>query len=382
MPMKTKFTLFRRGAVFYAQDSTTGKQTSLRTKDEAEALQLLNARNEAQRQPVLNLHLARAYLTASDPAFVERTWQIVMAQMQSRGKDVSRERYTSVFKSPAFDALRTKRLLETTADDFLAVFKLNKVSLNEFLKRLHNFAVSVGWLALPIIAPALWPRYEAKDRRGITLDEHEALLAKEKKAEWKLYLELLWETGAAQSDAVNFKAEDIDWPSRTISYFRQKTGSLAQFTLSRKLATVLNHLPTTGVLFPHLSQFTANDRASRFAAVATTQALRVSPCIVTATRGRNAPRPWACRNGLPKLPLVTTVRRFTAPMRRRRLSLRRRWRTTNVKPPPRRNLYWPKIKRAVEPPATQPLFRWGYALSPNPLRQRRSLWTPFPLRWA
>jgi len=27
-------------------------------------------RNEAQRQPVLNLHLARAYLTASDPAFV------------------------------------------------------------------------------------------------------------------------------------------------------------------------------------------------------------------------------------------------------------------------------------------------------------------------
>ena len=32
---------------------------------------------EAQRQPVLNLHLARAYLTASDPAFVERTWQTV-----------------------------------------------------------------------------------------------------------------------------------------------------------------------------------------------------------------------------------------------------------------------------------------------------------------
>ncbi len=32
-----------------------------------------NARNEAQRQPALNLHLACAYLTASDPAFVERT---------------------------------------------------------------------------------------------------------------------------------------------------------------------------------------------------------------------------------------------------------------------------------------------------------------------
>jgi hypothetical protein len=71
--MKTKYTLFRRGGVFYAQESATGKQTSLRTKDETEAKSLLNARNEAQRQPVLNLHLARAYLMASDPAFAEQT---------------------------------------------------------------------------------------------------------------------------------------------------------------------------------------------------------------------------------------------------------------------------------------------------------------------
>ena len=73
--MKTKYTMFRRGEMFYLQDSATGKQTSLRTKDETEARSLLNAPNEAQRQPVLNLHLARAYLTASDPAFVERSWQ-------------------------------------------------------------------------------------------------------------------------------------------------------------------------------------------------------------------------------------------------------------------------------------------------------------------
>src|SRR5271167_2749444 len=71
--MKTKYTLFRRWQMFYMQDSATGKQTSLRTKDETEAKSLLEARNAAQRQPVLNLHLARAYLTASDPAFVERT---------------------------------------------------------------------------------------------------------------------------------------------------------------------------------------------------------------------------------------------------------------------------------------------------------------------
>lgn len=262
--MKTKYTLFRRGGIYYSQDAVTGQQKSLRTRDEAEALQLINARNEAQRQPVLNLHLARAYLAASDPAFVERTWQAVMEQMQSRNKDSSRERYTSVFKSPSFDALRHKRLLETTADDFLAVFKDGKVSIVYFLKRLHNFALSLGWIALPIIAPCLWPKYEPKDRRGITLDEHQSILANEKKAEWKLFLELLWETGAAQSDAANFKAEDIDQQTRTISYFRQKTGSLAQFTISKALENVLSHLPTTGGLFPNLGKFSESDRASRF----------------------------------------------------------------------------------------------------------------------
>ena len=184
--------------------------------------------------------------------------------MQSRGKDSSRERYASVFKSPSFDGLRNKKLLETATDDFFVVFKQNKVAINEFLKRLHNFALNLGWIALPIVAPYLWPKYEPKDRRGITLDEHQNVLAKEKQAEWKLYLELLWETGAAQSDAANFKAEDIDWQTRTISYFRQKTGSLAQFTISQKLETVLSHLPTTGPLFPNLSTWSESDRASRF----------------------------------------------------------------------------------------------------------------------
>jgi hypothetical protein len=152
----------------------------LRTRDEAEASQLLNARNDAMRQPVLNLHLARAYLAASDPAFVEHTWQTVMAQMQIRGQDSSRERYASVFKSSCFDALRHKRLLETTADDFLAVFKDGKVSIVYFLKRLHNFALSLGWIVLPVVAPYLWPKYEPKDRRGITPDEHQSVLAQEK----------------------------------------------------------------------------------------------------------------------------------------------------------------------------------------------------------
>ena len=100
-----------------------------------------------------------------------------MEQLQSRGKDSSRERYASVFKSPSFDGLRHKKLLETTADDFFAVFKQNKVAINEFLKRLHYFAVHLGWIAIPIIAPYLRPKYEPKDRRGITQEEHKTKMS-------------------------------------------------------------------------------------------------------------------------------------------------------------------------------------------------------------
>jgi hypothetical protein len=91
--MKTRFILFRRASVYYCEDTTTGKQSSLRTKNEAEALVILNARNESFRQPGLNLQIARAYLAASDPTYAQRTWQTVMEQIQTNGKDATRIRY-------------------------------------------------------------------------------------------------------------------------------------------------------------------------------------------------------------------------------------------------------------------------------------------------
>ena len=58
--MKTRFTLFRRAGVFYCQDTETGQQRSLPTRDEAEAKTLLHAKNESYRQSNLNLQIARA----------------------------------------------------------------------------------------------------------------------------------------------------------------------------------------------------------------------------------------------------------------------------------------------------------------------------------
>ena len=59
--MKRRFILYRRklGGVFYVEDTETRKQESLGTKNRAEAMSLLNARNESVRQPQLNLQIAK-----------------------------------------------------------------------------------------------------------------------------------------------------------------------------------------------------------------------------------------------------------------------------------------------------------------------------------
>ena len=65
--MKARFRLTSRGSrggTFYCVDNTTGKRFSLKTTNQDEARQIVEAKNQAERQPVLNLQIARAYLAA------------------------------------------------------------------------------------------------------------------------------------------------------------------------------------------------------------------------------------------------------------------------------------------------------------------------------
>ena len=66
--MQARYRLYRRSnrshGTYYAQDSTTGARESLGTKNKAEALKLLQAKNEAQIQPVLSRELAKVYMHA------------------------------------------------------------------------------------------------------------------------------------------------------------------------------------------------------------------------------------------------------------------------------------------------------------------------------
>ncbi len=62
--------MFRRSEVYYCEDRTTGQQKSLRTRDEAEAERIIQAKNDAVKLPQMNLVMAKTYLAAQDPKMI------------------------------------------------------------------------------------------------------------------------------------------------------------------------------------------------------------------------------------------------------------------------------------------------------------------------
>src|SRR5262249_32015715 len=156
--MKSKFSLIHRSGIYYWQDRKTGQQGSLRTRDKSEAIRLLNAKNEATQNAGLSLQIARAYLTAADPALAKRTWRQVFAAVIKTKRAENALRWERAFKDEAFDIMLDLPLIETRPDHFLAVLQAGTVSTNAFLRRLHNFATGFGWLLTPVLPPKQWSK--------------------------------------------------------------------------------------------------------------------------------------------------------------------------------------------------------------------------------
>jgi integrase len=262
--MKARYRMFVRGAVFYAEDSETRKQESLRTKDPAEAQRLLAAKNETHNQPRLNLQLARTYLLGADPRMNERTWADVMNEAGGLKKGPSKIRWVNAMKQDAFDSIRNVVVVNTRAEQFIHVLTCGTVSTNVFLRRLHNFALDMNWLPVPVISRKQWPPVRFEQKRAITRAEHENIIQNERNAEWHAFYELCWHIGAAQSDVGTLRAENIDWEMRVISFERMKTKSLVQLHFGDELAALLRTLPSAGPLLPRIAVMKESDRAKAF----------------------------------------------------------------------------------------------------------------------
>jgi integrase len=262
--MKQRYWLFKRGGVFYVQDTETGQQSSLDTRDSDEAKRIRAAKNEATARPTLGLTLARAYLAAYDPQMVERTWTQLMEMFCATGGPSTQAMRRKVLRRKPFNLIRKRRITETTADHLRVVLASGGVMVNHTLRCLHNLAIGMGWLPWPIIPSKLWPKPETKPKRGITASEHQRIIEAERNEERRCYYELLWEIGAGQSDAANLTAENIDWTRMVLAYQRMKTHEWSYLSIGSRLATLLKKLPLSGRLFPKIAQHTDRDRAAEF----------------------------------------------------------------------------------------------------------------------
>ena len=182
--MKQRFRLYRRnGGIYYIHDDETGKQESLHTRERAEASALFAAKTQSHRQAHLNLRLARTYLAATDPMVSKRTWQVPMDELAKTKRGATYVRWQCAIKDKAFNLIRDLPILETQAEHFLKVLNVGKVSTNVFLRRIHNFALDMGWLPWPVVVKRQWPAIEFKDKRAITFEEHCQIIEREKNPE-------------------------------------------------------------------------------------------------------------------------------------------------------------------------------------------------------
>lgn len=263
--MKAKFRLFMRASgVFYIEDTETKWQGSLKTKDADVAQRLLIARNEAHLQPTINLQIARAYLSGSDPEVTKRTWQHVMETMKTGKSGPTLERWNHAIRDKAFDIIRDVVILETNGQHFLRVLNAGTVATNVFLRRLQNFALGMSWLPWPVLPKKQWPAVKYGEKRAVTADEHRRILEGEKNPEWRAFYQMCWHLGGSQSDVAALTAGDIDWQNRLITYSRAKTGTPVIYHFGDQMKEMLKTLPIDGPLFPRLSQLHEKHRAKLF----------------------------------------------------------------------------------------------------------------------
>ncbi len=104
--------------------------------------------------------------------------------------------------------------MDTEAAHLLAVLEHERAgnSAHHYLRRLHNYALHLGWLLMPVMADAAWPEVRKRKFTAITEGEHRRIMDREHNMERKLYYERLWETGGAQTDIASLHSDQVDLP--------------------------------------------------------------------------------------------------------------------------------------------------------------------------
>jgi integrase len=167
-------------------------------------------------------------------------------QLSAKKTNATKIRWQRAAECKAFDLIRNLIVANTKADEFLQVLASGGVSVNVYLRQLHNYALDMNWLLAPVIAKRAWPKVEYGEKRAVTRDEHLKIIEREHNEERRAFYEVCWHVGASQSDIANLNAENIDWQNRTISFDSKKTGQNSKLTFGSELEQVLRSRPASG----------------------------------------------------------------------------------------------------------------------------------------
>jgi hypothetical protein len=161
----------------------------------------------------------------------------------------------------SFDSIRDLQLIETRSEHFLQVLESKEVSTNNYLCRFHDFAMGLGWLPWPVFPKRQRPPVHYREKRAITLEEHERILIHEINPEMRARLRCCRHIGGSQNDVAHLKAEDIDWKNQVVGFFHAKTGMAQILHFGSSLAEALKDLPGQGMLSARLAAMDEKQRA-------------------------------------------------------------------------------------------------------------------------
>tara|TARA_R100001463_G_scaffold88792_1_gene143594 strand:- start:3235 stop:4062 length:828 start_codon:yes stop_codon:yes gene_type:complete len=193
------------------------------------------------------------------------TWDTLIATFMQTGCAATVERKLRELGNKRWDKLKTTPIGQTSGTDFLQLLKSGGTKTHVYLGTLQNLAIETGQLTHPVLPKRLWPKIIKSERRAITENEHRRLGSNLRTTRWRAFLEILWETGAAQTDAANFRIEELQ--EGIVTYKRCKTGVRAAQELSPNLQKLLASVAagrTQGYFLPSIQRMDSKDRATIF----------------------------------------------------------------------------------------------------------------------
>jgi hypothetical protein len=88
-----------------------------------------------------------------------------MDEMARHKKGDTQKRWERAMREKPFDMIRAQVLIQTKSQDFLDVMANGTVCTNIFLRRLHNFALEMDWIAKAMIPRRQWPKIEFESKQ-------------------------------------------------------------------------------------------------------------------------------------------------------------------------------------------------------------------------